>query len=274
MIGLSTFCALFWATSFHAPVLAHPDLVVPSTFHAHDHDHHAGHDCGTATPSQHKAVVDQLRLRAAFDDNHGGRRLQVPTACTEMCEQCIEVEVYLHLILGNLTSLGPIIPHPTEVVLDLINDVPGATTADLSTEDDINNLFQNNVDIVNQAFVGTPFRFRFVREATTQTISNDWSNDGAEFQPEMSEALGSGELTKMHVFLVWNVRQSIGGLTLGIASLPAAQIADDGDGMIMRYDVLPSGGLAPRDLGFTLVHEIGHWYVPCSKPMRWLKAII
>jgi hypothetical protein len=131
--------------------------------------------------------------------------------------------------------------------------------SDFSSVDDVVTMFQNNLVIVNQAFVGTPFRFRYVSEATTQTVSNDWSNDAVEYQSEMSAALGSGNLRVMDVFMAWNLLQDTQGTILGVASLPAAQIASNGDGMILRYDVLTGGGRLRSSRGYTFVHEIGHW---------------
>lgn len=241
------------------------DNHVDNHHHFHKHvngHHHDDHRCATAEPTLRDEVIDQLRFRHAFAHASDRQRRQLQIQCDDLCDQCIEIETYLHLITGNVTGFGPLIPHPTDAVLTLLNDdnAAGIILEDLSTQDDIKALFRANIDVVNQAFQGTPFRFRFVEEATTTTLSNDWSNNATLYQGEMSNALGQGDLQKLDVFVAWSLRQlssSSPGRVLGVASLPGAQLAGQGDCVIMRYDVLKDGGLAQNDHGYTLVHEIG-----------------
>ena len=244
---------------------------------AHSQDHHDGdydHRCATAEPTLRDELIEGMRFQGAFghdnnnnNNNEKNRRL-IQTDCDQLCDQCIEIGVNLHMISANVTGLGVIIPHPTNTVLDLVNGRPGRSREDLSTPEDIIALFQANMAVVNRSFRGTPFRFTFTPEqgstTITTTVNNDWSNYAVDFLPDMSQAVGSGDLRQLDVFVAWNLRQRTNGTTtddtsliLGKASLPAAQLATQGDGVLLRYDVLTGGGLSPNDYGYTLIHEIG-----------------
>lgn len=267
IVGIATFVALLSRCVVVARSQARHD-----DHHQHHHHKrelsspHGDHRCATPAPNLRDELVDQLRFRGAFDPKHvpssKGRRQLQTTDCSDLCDQCIEIETHLHLIQGNVTGLGVIFPHPTETVF---NRLGGDTTIgqdDFSTRQQIINLFRANMAVANEAFGGTPFAFRFVPERTTVTVNNDWSNYAIDYRQEMSRAVGSGNLRQLDVFVVWTVgtnssESSSTGTILGIASLPGAQIAGEGDGLVVRYDVLTGGGLNRNDLGYTLVHEMG-----------------
>ena len=238
-------------------------------FHESSHQHNGDHRCATPAPNLRDELVDQLRFRGAFDQEEhsphskGRRQRQLQsTDCQDLCDQCIEIETHLHLIQGNVTGLGVIFPHPTETVLERLNGDTTIGLDDFTTRDQVENMFRDNMAVVNEAFGGTPFQFQFVPERTTVTVNNDWSNYAIDYRQEMSRAVGSGNLRQLDVFVVWNLgtnssESSSSGTIVGIASLPAAQIAGEGDGLVVRYDVLTGGGLDRNDLGYTLVHEMG-----------------
>ena len=99
-------------------VESHADI-----FHDHDHHHHHGDDnddfCGFQVPSVQQEIFHQLRVDAfqtMTDGTHERRRNLQTKSCDELCNQCIEIEVYLHLIATNL-GFGPVLPHPPSAVL-------------------------------------------------------------------------------------------------------------------------------------------------------------
>lgn len=255
LIALQSLCAVT-AHGDHHHHHHHGDLFAA----AHYEDHGSRHrHCATPVPNLRDELVDQLRFREAFEHNDARRR-KLQTSCDTICEQCIEIDVHLHLIQANVTGLGIIFPHPTRPVLRWLNGDDTISLDDFSTQDQILDLFRENIVVANDAFVGSPFRFRFVPERTTVTINNDWSNDAVDYRQEMSQAVGSNDLRVLDVFVAWNLQQRDDGLVLGIAALPAAQIAGQGDGLVLRYDVLAGGGLTDNDYGYTFVHEIGVSY--------------
>lgn len=88
----------------------------------HDHDHddndHEDHRCATEHPSLREELIDNMRFKQAFGDDdddannldysgrRGRRQRHLQTKCDEVCDQCIEIETYLHLIEGNVTGFG------------------------------------------------------------------------------------------------------------------------------------------------------------------------
>lgn len=236
-------------------------------FHHNHHHHHHHHDddddfCGTEVPSLEKERIDQLRVdafHAVTDGTYDRRRKLQTESCDELCNQCIEIEVYLHII-GTDLGFGPIIPHPESAVERARRNVNDVTVDDFATGKEIIAMFEENIKVVNEAYSDTPFRFKFVREGTTQTINERWSQGASEFKDEMSKMVGNADFRKLDCFVSSSLRASKGrGETLGTATLPGSQVAGKGDGVYIRYDVLPGGGRLKNDLGYTLVHEIGHW---------------
>jgi hypothetical protein len=252
-----------------------------SLAYAHDnvqHEHTHDERCATREPTLREELLEQMRFQAfaashsrsnnSNDDND--RRHLVTASCEELCDQCIEIETHLHLIEANV-GFGAFIPHPTATVDRLLNDPTSVSANEFTTPDELTTLFQANMAVVNDAFVGTPFRFRFVPEGTTRTVNNDWSIGAVDFRADMSRAVSVGDLKVLDVFWAYNLQSTEGGVILGIASLPAAQIAGEGDGILMRYDVITNGGLAQNDLGYTMVHEIGQ-YVGIVQ--RWYRTTL
>lgn len=127
-------------------------------------------------------------------------------------------------------------PHPTETVLAFLRGLESSIDlGDFTTQANLLDMFGVNIDVVNQAFQGTPFKFRFAPKHTTVTVSNDWSNDAMEYR-QMSQAVGSGNLRVLDVFVAWSLGDGEeSSLVLGIASLPAAQISGQGDGLVLRH---------------------------------------
>jgi hypothetical protein len=119
------------------------------------------------------------------------------------------------------------LPHPSESVDRFINDDPTLFLEDFTTTEDMIALFEENMAIVNAAFIGTPFRFNYAGSAsTTVVISAEWTNGVAEVDAEISAFAGSNDLTVLDVFLGLNVFAPDPGsnsITLGLASPAGAQ---------------------------------------------------
>eukprot|EP00977_Amphora_coffeiformis_P009522 scaffold2193_cov171-Amphora_coffeaeformis.AAC.28 len=232
--------------------------------HSHEGNSHHDHDgqfCGTEVPTLEEEAVNQARVdafQAVTDGNYVRRRKLATESCHELCDQCIEIETYLHMIGTDLPGVGPVIPHPTSVYQSAKENIASVTIEDFSTKEHVEAMFEENIQVLNKAFTGTPFRFRFVRQATTRTTNTNWVEDAAEHMEEMSRTLGNNDLRKMDVYLSATLRSGSAGEVLGTATLPGSQQAGKGDGVYLRYDVLPSGGRPKNDMGYALVHEVGH----------------
>lgn len=231
--------------------------------HEHHHDEHGGH-CGTPMPSLSEELISKLRLdglREVTDGSFSDRRRLQHASCHELCDQCIEVEVYLHLVGTNL-GFGPVIPHPQSAYDKAKKNVTSVTVKDFLTKENVMDIFDKNMDVVNRAFTGTPFRFKFVQNETTLSINPFWSSAAMNYREEISKAVGVPDLRRLNVYVAKGLRPTRGlqmGEILGTATLPGSQEVGKGDGVYVRYDVLTGGGREDNDLGYTLVHEVGHW---------------
>ena len=108
------------------------------------------------------------------------------------------------------------------------------------------------MEVLNQAYAETPFRFKLM--GTTAAPQANWTTWAIDYQAEISEALGVHDLKVLNVFVAYDVGDDL----LGFAVFPEAQSNATGDGVYVRYDFLTSGGSAVGNLGYLLVHEVGH----------------
>ena len=237
--------------------------------HEHDHPHHHNHDhdhddkdhalpCGLKDPTISEDLSDRARIQA-FQEGASRRKLIADT-CDQLCNQCIEIPINLHLTTIPLLT-GPIIPHPTEVYEEWTNG-GSVSINDFSSPDDIVNLFLENLQVVNEAYWGTPFKFTLKK--TTRSARLDWNREADDLFKDMSALYGSDDPKELDVFLALQLTMS-GRFYMGFASNAAALETKNGDGVFLRYDALTDGGLSGNDKGYILVHEIGEKFcVHCS----------
>jgi hypothetical protein len=116
------------------------------------------------------------------------------------------------------------------------------------------------VAVLNAAYDGTtggtntPFRFALV--AVDRTANNAWftAGPGTPAEQEMKAALHQGTAKDLNLYT--NLPPQL----LGWATFPwdSANAPLD-DGVVILYASLPGGSAAPYNLGYTAVHEVGHW---------------
>lgn len=111
------------------------------------------------------------------------------------------------------------------------------------------------IDVLNQAYVGTPFVFRL--DGITRTTNASWyaMQPGSAAETAAKAALrvaGAGTLN------LYTANPS-GGL-LGWATFPWWYAgAPSDDGVVVLHSSLPGGDAVPYHLGDTATHEVGHW---------------
>lgn len=232
------------------------------------HEHGDGDWCGTQPLTLTEERIQSLRLQAFRnytsshrqhaqdhkDDNTIRNRRLLPTSCDELCDQCIDIQVRLNLLVME-TAQGPIVPHPSRT-MDLLFSGATVAVSDFSTNEEIAELFEDNLSIVNDSYQGTPFRFSW--DGNINFAIGDVTFNAFEYRDTISAAIGSGDLRILDVFVAYNAHALPDVTVFGVATMGSAQTEGTGDGVYVRYDVLAGGG-APenRDLGYTLVHEIG-----------------
>lgn len=128
-----------------------------------------------------------------------------------------------------------------------------------STEHDIFSMIESNMQILNDAFQATPFRFRLVPEKTQKETNLEWSNYARDGLLEMSTTLGSNDPSIMDVYLVFRIASKDPDYNgaKGVAYLPSTTGEGVGYGVCLRYDILTRGGYNKSDMGYTFVHEVG-----------------
>lgn len=204
-----------------------------------DHHHHAHATCGSQDPTRRERAVQEVRTKAALQQQQRrGRHLQLESCDNLRDQKTTEIQVNLHLV----TVLDGVFLHPNNAVDRFVNDDPDFDFSEFSSQADLEDLFQINIDVLNAAFADTPFTF--MRERTTVTENLDWTFDLAAYQDDISQAVGSKDLRQMDVFAAYNLEERDDDLILrGLASPGALQRRGTGDGIYLAYQVLPQATL-------------------------------
>jgi hypothetical protein len=111
----------------------------------------------------------------------------------------------------------------------------------------------DQVDALNAAFGPD---IQYVLQEKIVTVNNGWHRcELGENERDMKEALRRGGSETLNIYLC----EPMGGL-LGWATLPTKYQRDPTyDGVVAHTESIPGGRLAPYNLGYTAVHEAGHW---------------
>ncbi|CAD6890783.1 unnamed protein product [Tilletia controversa] len=115
---------------------------------------------------------------------------------------------------------------------------------------------QNQINVLNQDYAN--YGYSFTLAGSDSTSNSDWFNnmdDGTSQERSMKTSLRRGGANALNVYTV-NFQNGL----LGFATFPQDySSATWKDGVVIQYNSLPGGSLAPYNLGRTATHEIGHW---------------
>lgn len=214
-------------------------------------DKHSNKECGVDhLVDKADIVVEETRLYAALQRaaNHHdnpttvrryGRNLQdLDDSCQQIsaaCNQCIDIRVNLGLIGFVATDEASgqswdLLPHPTDVMIDVITgDAPVNPNTDFSSVSDIQDLFAANLQVLNDAFVDSPFNFVWDRNADTRVEYDGSLLNVAEKQQEVTDAVGIADLMVLNVFVGFNVIFVEDAIVFGLANFAAAQRVGKGE---------------------------------------------
>lgn len=107
----------------------------------------------------------------------------------------------------------------------------------------------NQIAVLNQAF--SNFSFNLV--STDRTVNSQWFSGRKESQ--MKASLRRGTCRDLNIYSIKPGRN-----LLGWATFPSNCSGNlTNDGVVIHYQSLPGGNLAPYNLGDTGTHEVGHW---------------
>ena len=112
---------------------------------------------------------------------------------------------------------------------------------------------KDQVDAMNAAFGPD---IQYVLQEKIVTVNNGWHRcELGKNERDMKNELRRGGSETLNIYLC----EPIGGL-LGWATLPTKYQRDPTyDGVVAHTESIPGGQLAPYNLGYTAVHEAGHW---------------
>ena len=178
--------------------------------------------CGTKHPTAKEAEMKEAHfrnLRGKPPKGDDGGHTPRPNGS-------VTVDVYMHVITdtsgnGNLSS--------------------GAINA--------------QINVLNQAYAETPFRFNLV--STSVTANNSWytAGHGSSAEAEMKSALRQGDASDLNFYT-----NNMGGGLLGWATFPSSYASNPlNDGVVVLNETFPGGSADPYNEGDTGTHEVGHW---------------
>jgi hypothetical protein len=102
-----------------------------------------------------------------------------------------------------------------------------------------------------------PHGFSFTLKSTDYTVNSNWAEDGNELA--MKRQLRKGDYKALNLYFL----RSVGG-NFGYCYFPtnAASGSSDfiRDGCTILYTTVPGGSATNYNLGYTVTHEVGHWF--------------
>jgi hypothetical protein len=111
------------------------------------------------------------------------------------------------------------------------------------------------IDVLNQGFRDTAFRF--VKASVDRTQNSSWftAGPGSSGESQMKNALGLDVAHRLNFYT-----SKPGGGLLGWATFPNSYPeTDKRHGVVILYSSLPGGSSAPYNEGDTGTHEVGHY---------------
>ncbi|KAE8218227.1 hypothetical protein CF319_g7856 [Tilletia indica] len=115
---------------------------------------------------------------------------------------------------------------------------------------------QSQINVLNQDYASSGYSFSLV--GSDSTSNSDWyynMDDSTTQERSMKTTLRKGGANALNVYTV----DFSNGL-LGFATFPQSYKSTPWkDGVVIQYNSLPGGSLAPYNLGRTATHEVGHW---------------
>ena len=177
--------------------------------------------CGTGAPDQTRMAEIESSLER-FNRSRGRRSTST-----------ITIPVYFHVInQGSGIENGDVPDHMLQAQLRVLNDSFNGRTGGAAT------------------------LFGFELAGITRTTNADWftMGIGSPQERQAKSALRQGGANALNIYT------TDGGGYLGWATFPwSYREHPELDGIVVYYDSLPHGSLAPYNEGDTATHEAGHW---------------
>jgi hypothetical protein len=222
-------------------VIAHNAKLIVEACDGHGHSHHADHfHHQDETVQQGRNLID-YSWSIEKDFQKIGARCMTPDADDDDIAE-------ISRIVENWTQQPDlryeVIKIPLYIHVMENEDGDGAVS-DVQIND--------QVDVMNEAFGP---ELQYVLQEKIVTVNNEWHRcELGKNERDMKNELRRGGSETLNIYLC----EPKGGL-LGWATLPTKYQRDPSyDGVVAHTESIPGGLLAPYNLGYTAVHEAGHW---------------
>lgn len=149
-------------------------------------------------------------------------------------------------------TIASVTPRTINVYFHVIREGSGISNGDVPDSQ-----IQAQIDVLNKAYAGAKSGIQFKLASVDRTTNSSWYAvaDGTSAESSMKSALRKGTKADLNLYTA-----NLGGGLLGWATFPSDYAsAPKLDGVVVLYSSLPGGSSAPFDLGYTAVHEVGHW---------------
>ena len=143
-------------------------------------------------------------------------------------------------------------PHTINVYFHVINSGSGLANGDVPDSQ-----IQAQIDTLNKAYGDSASGLSFKLVSVDRTNNKTWFtvSDSTSTETNMKNALHQGTKADLNLYTA-----NLGGGLLGWATFPSDYAsAPKMDGVVVLYTSLPGGTEASFDLGYSAVHEVGHW---------------
>jgi hypothetical protein len=160
---------------------------------------------------------------------------------------------------GRNTAVFPTLPSSITipVAFHVINKGSGLANGDVS-----DSAIAAQIAVLNDAYDGGSIggassRYQFVLQSVDRTTNSSWYTMafGSSAERDAKSALHEGGANTLNLYSA-----NLGGGLLGWATFPWEYAGNSAmDGVVILYSSLPGGSAAPFNLGYTAVHESGHW---------------
>lgn len=118
-------------------------------------------------------------------------------------------------------------------------------------------MINKQIDILNKAYADSATGITFKLAGIDRTNNSTWYTvtDSTSAETNMKNTLHKGGKADLNLYTA-----NLGGGLLGWATFPSEYAsAPKMDGVVILFSSLPGGSAVPYDLGYTAVHEVGHW---------------
>lgn len=154
--------------------------------------------------------------------------------------------------MAHFAGLSVGSPRTVNVYFHVINSGSGIANGDIPDSQ-----IQAQIATLNKAYADSSTGIEFKLVSVDRTTNKTWYTvtDVGSAETNMKNALRKGGKGDLNIYTA-----DLGDGLLGWATFPSDYAsAPKMDGVVVLYSTMPGGSAPSFDLGYTTVHEVGHW---------------